>query len=205
MATVQSPSRRGTADRPIAAALVLIALGVGMLIGNLLGAGGAALFLGLGAAFAVARVATGRYGFAVPAGVLLGFGAFVLASEGRLLSGDTGPWFFLFLGAGFLAVYLIGLRPAEAWPLVPAAALAAFGAWLSGGLRLEPLREYAWLAGYWPAVLIAVGLWLLVRDRLPPLARSALGLLVVAAVVVYGLVVVAATAGPAALTVVPGL
>jgi hypothetical protein len=174
-----------------------------MLVGNLLGAGGAALFLGLAAAFAVARFATGRYGFAVPAGVLLGFGGFVLASEGRLLGGDTGPWFFSFLGAGFLAVYLIGLRPAEAWPLVPAAVLTGFGAWLSGGLRLEPVREYAWLAGYWPGVLVVVGLWLLARDRLPPPARGALGFLVVAALVLYGLVVVAATAGPAAVVLVP--
>jgi hypothetical protein len=203
MATVPSPSRPDFAGRPTAGALVLIAVGVVMLVGNLLGAGGAALFLGIAAAFAVARFATGRYGFAVPAGVLLGFGGFVLASEGRLLPGDTGPWFFYFLGAGFLAVYLIGLRPAEAWPLVPAAVLAGFGAWLSGGLRFEPVREYAWLASYWPGVLIVVGLWLIARDRLSPPVRSFLGVLVVAAVALYGLIVVAATAGPAAVIVVP--
>jgi hypothetical protein len=194
MATAPAPSRPNLEGRPIAGAFVLIAVGVALLIGNLVGAGGAALFLALGAAFAVARFATGQYGFAVPAGVLLGFGGFVLANEGRLLSGDPGPWFFYFLGAGFLAVYLLGLRPAEVWPLFPAAVLAAFGAWLSGPLWLEPMRRYVWLAEYWPIILVAVGLWLLVRDQLPGAARRMTGLLLVAGIVLYAAVVLTAAA-----------
>src|SRR3712207_2699678 len=91
---VDAPARRG---RPgtIVGGLILVALGLVFLAGNLVPTPGAVLFLGLGGAFLLARVATGVYGFAVPAGVLLGFGTFVGLTESRLLFGPVaGGAFF---------------------------------------------------------------------------------------------------------------
>src|SRR5438067_2514598 len=66
--------------------LILIAIGVVALFGIWFPGGGAWLFLGLGVAFATARVLTGRYGYAVPAGILLGFGTFIWFTESGTLA-----------------------------------------------------------------------------------------------------------------------
>jgi hypothetical protein len=180
----------------------LIALGVVFLIGSL-GLGqitGGLLFLGLSAAFLAARVLTGIYGFAVPAGILAGFGGYVALEEAGALPSHGGGWFFILLGLGFLAVYVIGFRPAAIWPFFPAAALIGFGALIEGLVSAWPLASLAWVASYWPVVLIVVGLWLLVRDRLPESVRRPLGVIGGAALIVYGIVavggVVAAAVGP---------
>lgn len=52
--------------------LILIAVGVVVLLGSWFPGRGAWLFLGLSVAFLIARVMTGRPGYAVPAGILLG-------------------------------------------------------------------------------------------------------------------------------------
>jgi hypothetical protein len=194
--------RRPGGDGRVLPALILIALGVAFLIGNLgfVQFGGAMLFLGLSAAFLAARLLTGNYGFAVPAGVLAGFGAYVALDEVGALPGNNGGWFFILLGLGFVAVYLFGLRPAAVWPFFPAAALIAFGALTEGFVSAWPLASLAWLASYWPLVLVAVGVWLLLRDRLPPAIRQPLAALGAAALIIYGVIAVAgtfaATAGP---------
>jgi hypothetical protein len=184
------PERRSNDAGRIVPALILIALGGVFLLGNVVPIGGATLFLGLGMAFLVARFVTQNYGLAVPAGILLGFGSFVALSEAGLLPGDDGGWFFILLGLGFLAVYVIGLRPSAVWPLFPAAVLTAFGAMLLGLVNLWPLAQFAWLASYWPLILIGVGLWLLVRDRLPLGIRRPLAVLGVFLLVLYGVVAV---------------
>jgi hypothetical protein len=185
-------------DGRVVAALILIALGLVFLAGNLLPIGGGLLFLGLGAAFALARFLTGNYGFAVPAGILLGFGAFVAQEEAGLLPGDGGGWFFVMLGLGFLAVYLLGLRPRAIWPLFPAAVLLAFGAALLGLLPTASLAVLAWLGLLWPVILIAAGLWLLLRDRLPTAVRTPLAALVLVLLVALAAVAAAGSAVGAA-------
>jgi hypothetical protein len=182
--------------------LLLIALGVVLLIANLgwVRLGGATLFLGLSAAFLLARFLSGSYGFAVPAGILAGFGSYVALEEAGALPGDHGGWFFILLGLGFVAVYVIGLRPAAIWPFFPAAALIGFGVLLEGLVAAWPLAALAWVASYWPVVLVAAGLWLLVRDRLPAVVRQPLAVIGAVALIVYGIIAVvstiAAQAGP---------
>jgi hypothetical protein len=145
-------------------------------------------------------VLSGGYGFAVPAGILAGFGSFIALAEAGWLPGNGGGWFFIMLGLGFVAVYLIGLRPAIIWPFFPAAALIGFGALLEGLLAAWPLAWLAWIASYWPLVLVAVGLWLLVRDRLPANLRRPVAAVGGLALLVYGIIavasVMAATVGP---------
>jgi hypothetical protein len=173
--------------------LILIALGITILFGTSFPAGGAWLFLGLGAAFFAARVITGRYGYAVPAGILLGFGSFVWLSETGFLSGPSaGGMFFVFLGLGFLASYAIAGRPQAAWPVLPAMLLIGFGAFVQATTFGVPFAQYWWLAQYWPVSLIAIGAWVLVRNQIPAAARTPLAIVGASVLILIGLLVAAA-------------
>src|SRR5690349_6667629 len=118
--------RRGSALSRSFLPLALITLGVVFLLSNLLperGRGGV-IVLGLGAAFLVGRLTTGRYGYAVPAGVLIAIGAFISIQDLQGLRGvSSAGLFFVLLGSGFAAIYFAGLRPAAIWPLFPGAVL----------------------------------------------------------------------------------
>src|SRR5215831_13934071 len=126
------PYQRGSALSRSFLPLALITLGVVVLLSNLVsnvvperGRGGL-IVLGLGAAFAVGRLTTGRYGYAVPAGILLAIGVYILIHEFNVpgVQGiSSAGLFFALLGLGFAAVYAIGLRPTEIWPLFPAVIL----------------------------------------------------------------------------------
>jgi hypothetical protein len=184
---------RGRRHGGILAGVILIALGLFMLADQLVPITGGLLFVGLGAAFLIARIVTGRCGYAVPAGLLLGFGAFVsLSDTGAFAGRENGGMFFIMLGLGFALSYIIAASPANVWPIVPAAALIGFGLFLQGFLLGWPLERLVWLAGYWPLALVAVGVWLLVRDRVPAAWRAPLVLLGASALILVGFLVAAA-------------
>ncbi|MBI3967002.1 MAG: DUF4097 family beta strand repeat protein [Chloroflexi bacterium] len=189
--------------RPLVGGFLLIALGILFLLGNLVMPAGSLLFVGLGLAFVAARIVTGSYGHAVPAGVLLGFGTFVLLRQAGWLSSEESTWLFVLLGLGFIAVYVLGWRASAIWPLFPATALIGLGLTTLGWdsvLPIDSLSSLAAFASLWPIVLALAGLWLLVRDRLAPPARRLLllassGLLALLVVVgVAGALAVAASA-----------
>src|SRR5918911_2841917 len=129
------PYQRGSALSRSFLPLALITLGVVFLLGNLVperGRGG--LFvLGLGAAFLVGRLTTGRYGYAVPAGLLIAIGTYTTLQDlrGSQPVGGAGL-FFILLGLGFALIYAIGLRPGAVWPLFPAAILVGLGLLMLG-------------------------------------------------------------------------
>src|SRR5438105_11339147 len=120
------PLQHGSAFSRSFLPVALITLGVVFLLGNLVperGHGGLVV-LGLGAAFFVGRITTGRYGYAVPAGILIAIGTYVSLHDmqgPRFAQG--GGWFFVLLSLGFGLVYVIGLRPSAVWPLFPATVL----------------------------------------------------------------------------------
>lgn len=156
----------GATPSTLAPGLILVGIGAYFLLLNLLAArginAGGALFLALGLIFLVTRILTGQYGFAVPSGILLGFGTYVMLEPTGILARDGG-WFFILLGLGFLAAYGIGARPRETWPFFPAIGCVGFGIFISassGGL----FAPYAAVINYWPILLIALGVWLLVRS-----------------------------------------
>lgn len=186
--------RRPRSRRGILPGLILIALGLAFLAGNYFHLGGGTLFLALGLALLVARFATGNYGYAVPAGILLGFGSYVALEEVRALPPDGGGWFFILVGLGFLAVYVIGLRPREVWPLFPAAVALALGVLLARLVEITILAQFAWLARYWPVVLVVIGLWLLLRDRLPRPLQRPIATIGAVALILYVLLAVASSA-----------
>jgi len=185
------PERRRRAG--VIGGLILIALGVTILFGTWFPAGGAWLFLGLGAAFVAARVLPRRCGYAVPAGILLGFGSFVWLSETGYLSGPgAGGMFFVFLGLGFLASYAIAGRPQAAWPVLPGLVLIGFGAFVQATVFGAPFAQYWWLAQYWPLSLIAIGAWVLVRNQIPAAAQTPLAIVGGSVLILIGLLVAAA-------------
>src|SRR5439155_24817449 len=104
----EPPYHRGSPLARSFLPLALITLGVVFLLSNLVpdrGRGGL-IVLGLGAAFMVGRFTTGRYGYAVPAGILLAIGAFISVESMEGLRGMAGSGlFFVLLGLGFAAGY----------------------------------------------------------------------------------------------------
>src|SRR5262245_50028520 len=126
--------------------LALITLGVVFLLGNALpGPGrGGLIVLGLGVACLIGRITTGRYGYAVPAGILIGVGSFISLRDVFGPDAFGGGWWFVCLGLGFALVYVIGLRPHQVWPLFPAAILTMLGLVLFGFTAMAPLASLAW-------------------------------------------------------------
>ncbi|HEX8967769.1 MAG TPA: DUF4097 family beta strand repeat-containing protein, partial [Chloroflexota bacterium] len=179
-------------DRGVLPGLILIGLGVVALLATWFPARGAWLFLGLSAAFLVARVLTGRIGYAVPAGILLGFGSYVWLVEVDLLSGPAaGGLFFVFLGLGFMASYAIAARADAAWSIVPGFALICFG-WFIMVTTMGTAEQFWWLAQYWPVGLVAVGLWLLLREQVPVAARTPVAVVGAGGLILVGLLLAAA-------------
>src|SRR2546427_8635504 len=96
----------------------LFTVGKVFLLSNLIperGRGGLVV-LGLGAAFLIGRVTTGRYGYAVPAGILLAIGTYISLQDLQMFQAIRGGGpFFVLLGFGFALVYVIGARPGAGW------------------------------------------------------------------------------------------
>jgi hypothetical protein len=121
------------------------------------------IVLVLGLVFAGAYAATRRYGLLIPAGILTGLGGGILLED----LGMTREPVALGLGLGFLAIYGVDLATrdprgrARWWPLIPGAILivitAAGGAFGDEGARAVEQG--------WPIILIAIGAWLLLRNR----------------------------------------
>ena len=143
--------------------VILIAVGVTLFAVQLLNLDGDVVVLVIGLVFAIAFVATRRYGLLIPAGIMTGLGAGILLED----FGVMGEPVVLGLGLGFLAIYASdvltsGARaPGRWWPLIPgtiltiiAGAESTFG---PDGARV--------IAQGWPIILIAAGAWLLLRGR----------------------------------------
>ena len=202
------PYRRGSALSRSFLPLALITLGVVFLLGNLVperGRGG--LFvLGLGAAFLIGRLTTGRYGYAVPAGLLIAIGAYISLQDLRGLEAVGGAGaFFTLLGLGFALVYAIGLRPWAVWPLFPAAILVVLGLLLLGVSSLGPLASLTWIIAYWPAALVLLGVWLLFRDSLPASARRPIATVGGLALLAYGILAAASSVAAGGALTRPGV
>lgn len=152
-----------TMERRYVQGLVLIVVGVVLLLATRAFPIGDQNVLIVGALLLVAYAFTGRYGLLVPAGILTGLGAGIAARD--WVGADRAP-VLLGLGVGFLFVYVVdlarsGRQAAEWWPLVPGGILVAVG-------LLQIVRGSGILqavAAWWPALLILLGVWLLVRRR----------------------------------------
>jgi putative adhesin len=190
------PYPRGSALSRSFLPLALITLGVVFLLSNLVPerARGGLIVLGLGAAFIVGRITTGRYGYAVPGGILAAIGAYIVIHDVSGAQGlSSSGLFFVLLGLGFALVYVAGLRPIAIWPLFPAVILVALGLLQLGVASLGPLASWSWIAAYWPLALVLLGVWLLLRESLPSPVRAPIATFGGLALLAYGIVAAAAS------------
>jgi hypothetical protein len=130
------------------------------------------LFLpGLGLIFLAWGLMTRKTGLLIPGGVLagLGLGAYLVESPFAFL-GDPAKGGVVLLGmaAGWGLISLLSLITEGngkwiVWPLIPGGILALLGGTLMAGQPGLQVLEY--VGKGWPVVLIAIGLYLLLRRR----------------------------------------
>lgn len=148
------------------------------LVGEVLGA---ILFFGIALAFAVIFLLDRhRWWAVIPCGVLLVVGATTVLSTLNVSPGLLSATLFIGMGVVFLFVYLLGPLKREVWwALLPATALIAFGLFtfvFSKATSAWQMNLVAW----WPALLVLLGVFLLVRgfaalgNRTLPAADSTL-------------------------------
>lgn len=150
--------------------LILILAGLYFLVDALPGVDlpGSVFFLAVGLALLIARLTTGRYGLSIAGFVVFCLGAGWSAMELLNLPGMYGiVATLLSLALAFLLIHICEYRRIGHWPLLPALILLVFGVLFF--LVLTPeineiLRPYYGLI--FPVILIALGVWLLVRGAL---------------------------------------
>lgn len=106
---------------------------------------------------------TRRYGYAIPAGIMTGLGAGIVASQSiRWASSEgEGGAVVLGLGLGFLAILALQTFASDVrnawWPIIPGGILSVVGgALLIGGQAVE-------LLDYWGVAIVLIGLFVLWR------------------------------------------
>ncbi len=144
---------------------ILIAIGVFALLQQVVHLDLGLYFLPLLALiFLLAGVLGRRYGLIIPGGILAGIGAGALLIEGPfkyLEDPARGGVFMITFASGWLLITLASLLIGRQilWPLIPGAFMGLFGIILLTGQN-SFLSTVAW-----PVILIAIGLYLVLRRR----------------------------------------
>jgi hypothetical protein len=152
------------------AGVTLVALGLIFLAGQFFGQGVWILpviavgFLGLG-------IARRNVGFMIPGGILGGISLGILLIESHVAQGKAeGGVFLLAFAVGWAVVYaasrLFSDRP-QTWALIPGGIMALIGALVlldAAGLAW-PMLAFQGFGLIWPLILVAVGVYILVRGR----------------------------------------
>jgi len=168
--SVSQAAVSGSRQRVIAGAVLigigLLGLATQVVQSDVLGL----LFLpGLGLIFLIWGIATRNAGLLIPGGILsgIGLGALLVA---RVVPDSSAPAsggvFLLAFAAGWGLITLLSAlftSQTQWWALIPGGILALIGgALLMGGVGLDLLK----LAGQaWPLILIAIGLFVLLRRK----------------------------------------
>jgi apolipoprotein N-acyltransferase len=134
---------------------VLIAIGVALLLGQLVGETGQFVLLGIGIVLLVLFAVSRNPGTLIGGGIVTGLGAGVLVAANT--SGDVAGAAVLFgLGFGFVGVWLVGtlmrVEETRIWPLIPGAILVAVGIVVLAGSEAAKAFELLW-----PLLLIGLG------------------------------------------------
>lgn len=126
-----------------------------------------AWLLGLGVGLALIAIVNASYAALVAGMVLLGLGAGMVLGDRGVAEIRAGTWLLLGLGAGFIGIYLLALilkLRSHWWPLVPGFILLALGgARYVRHFTLLPPEVVMAVRSWWPAALVLVGAWILVR------------------------------------------
>ena len=144
--------------------ITLVAIGLIVAAGFLLGELSQYTFLAISLTTLTAFALSREYAYAVPAGITGGLGTAVLLIVNQTFAAPYTPAvLFLSLAGGFATVYLLGLvaDPPERhpWPLVPAAIIGALGLAFASG---QP-DAVNWVRIAVAGVIIAAGVGVLAR------------------------------------------
>jgi hypothetical protein len=128
------------------------------------------LFLpALGGLFLIAGIIGRQVGFIIPGGILTGIGLGVIFTQNpQIAVTDTaqGGVFFLGFALGWLLITVLSklfTSETQWWALIPGAIMALIGGGLMlGGAALNVL-EFA--GRWWPLILVALGLVIIVRRK----------------------------------------
>ncbi len=157
------PPRRSSSG--LAWGAILILIGIFALISQVTRLDLGLYFLPLLAViFLLAGVLGRRFGLIIPGGILAGIGVGSLLIEGPfsyLTDQSRGGMFMLAFAGGWLVITLASLLIGRQviWPLIPAAFIGLFGIVLLAG-QSSILNTIGW-----PIILIAIGLYLVLRRR----------------------------------------
>jgi len=156
--------------------LILVLVGVLALVANFLGNTPYTLwFLPLlGIIFLASGIIAGKRGLLIPGGILLGIGVGTLLVAHYLTPPSEemqGGIFMLAFAGGWVLITLLSLVVKDAedqtrvmwWPLIPGGIIGAIGAALLLGEKGQVALEY--FGKGWPVILIAGGLYLILRRR----------------------------------------
>lgn len=139
---------------------VLIAIGAGLLLGQLVEDAGQFILLGIGLALLVLFAVSRNPGALIGGGIVTGLGAGVLVAANT--EGDIAGAAVMFgLGLGFIGVWLVGMlmriKETTIWPLIPGAILVVLGFVVLAGSETAQAFELLW-----PVALIGLGVVVLV-------------------------------------------
>ena len=139
---------------------VLIAIGAGLLLGQLVEDAEQFILLGIGLTLLVLFAVSRNPGALIGGGIVTGLGAGVLVAANT--EGDIAGAAVMFgLGLGFIGVWLVGqlmrIKETTIWPLIPGAILVVLGFVVLAGSETAQAFELLW-----PVALIAIGVVVLV-------------------------------------------
>ncbi len=139
---------------------VLIAIGAGLLLGQLVEDAEQFILLGIGLTLLVLFAVSRNPGALIGGGIVTGLGAGVLVAANT--EGDIAGAAVMFgLGLGFIGVWLVGMlmriKETTIWPLIPGAILVVLGFVVLAGSETAQAFELLW-----PVALIAIGVVVLV-------------------------------------------
>ena len=127
---------------------------------------GPAVLLAIGGALALYGVFARTFGPLVPGCILLGLGSGMLLGDRGVEGFGVVRWQLLGLGGGFILLFLLALvlgLGLRWWPLVVGGVLAGVAVLPQIKGLVDPQVVVAFRT-YWPVLLIAAGLYLVVRD-----------------------------------------
>jgi len=142
--------------------LILILVGVFFLLKTQISDNFSLFLLLSGVFFLILYLITKVYGLLIPGGILTGLGF------GLIYQGKNSALFFIFLGIGFILIYILGLIRGKSpiWPIIPGGILLGIGIYeelLNRGLI--PYNFVKKITPYWPVILIIIGLYLIFKKK----------------------------------------
>lgn len=150
----------------LTAGIILIVIGIALLLINLGLFKPGVFILALGVSFLVAYAFWRNVGFLIPGMILAWLGLAITFTEAHVFrAAVTGPITTIALGLAFISIYVFMFRRRQWWPLIPGGILLLIGTTtLLVTENIIPLTITQLVNFIWPALLILVGVWLIIRQ-----------------------------------------